>query len=168
MEHEKLRRLFSRLPEQNAFGEIYQALKQPVYTICFRILGSREGAEDVCHDLFVKLYTAPPDPSVRNISAWVFKMARNMAIDALRSRQMRMHEPLEEQTVSQLPDWDTRLDLERAINSLSLPEREVLTLHLNAGLTFSQIAGITGSSLPGAYRTYRRSLKKLRQMLNGG
>ena len=105
---------------------------------------------------------------MRNVTAWVFKMARNMAIDALRSRQLRLHEPLENLTVSEFPDWDTRLDLEQAIKTLSLPEREVLTLHLNAGLTFSQIAGITGNSLPSVYRTYRRSLKKLRNLLNGG
>lgn len=167
MDNQRLSQLFSRMPDREAFSQIYEILKQPVYTICLRILRNRETAEDVCQDVFVKLYTAPPDPSLRNLSAWVFRMTRNLAIDTLRNQQVRNSTPPEEE-ISVFPDWDTRLDLEAAISSLTLPEREVLTLHINAGLTFSQIAVITGSSLPSVYRTYRRSLKRLRNILIGG
>lgn len=168
MENQHLSGLFARMPDREAFSEIYMALKQPVFTICLRILRNREAAEDVCHDLFVKLYTTPPDPSLRNHRAWVFRMARNLAIDALRSQQLRGGGTPQEDELSFCPDWDTRLDLEAAIASLTLREREVLTLHINADLTFSQISGITGDSLPSTYRTYRRSLKRLRQIMNGG
>lgn len=168
MDNQQLTRLFARMPDREAFSEIYEILKQPVYTICLRILRNREAAEDVCHDLFVKLYLTPPEPSVHNLSAWVFRMARNLAIDALRRQQIRSADALQDDEGSFCPDWDTRLDLEAAIGSLTLREREVLTLHINAELTFSQIAAITGDSLPSVYRTYRRSLKRLRQILNGG
>ena len=66
-----LRDLFSRVHngDQEAFGHVYQQLSQPVYTICWRITQSKETAEDITHDVFVKLYSTPPDNSVRNIRA---------------------------------------------------------------------------------------------------
>lgn len=86
MNETNLRELFSRVHngDQEAFGRVYQELSKPVYTICWRITQSKETAEDITHDVFVKLYSTPPDNSVRNIRAWIFQMARNMSIDALR------------------------------------------------------------------------------------
>ena len=156
------------LRDRSGFSRVYEELKQPVYTVCLRILNNRELAEDVCHDVFLKLYHCPPDSSVLKPRAWVFRMARNLAIDALRQKDNQRREPLEEIQAAYTPDWDLRLDLEAALAALSVAEREAVTLHLNAELSFQEIAGITGTSLPSVYRTYRRGLKKLKVILNGG
>ena len=83
-----LQALFCRIAngDREAFSCVYQELKRPVYTICYRITGSKESAEDITHDVFVKLFMSPPAPSVQNIRAWIFRMARNLAIDALRKK----------------------------------------------------------------------------------
>ena len=70
--------------DKAAFTQIYNDLKTPVYTIILRIVQSVDVAEDVTQDVFVKLFTSPPDSSVRNPRAWIFRMARNLAIDVLR------------------------------------------------------------------------------------
>ena len=44
-----------RAGDENAFVCIYQTLKQPVYTICWRIVQVRETAEDLTQDIFLKL-----------------------------------------------------------------------------------------------------------------
>lgn len=67
-----------------------------------------------------------------------------------------------------LSQIDVRLDLDTAISMLSDCERQVVTLHLNAELTFLEISKIMGQSLPATYRTYRRALKMLRNTLEGG
>ena len=46
--------------DMDAFSEIYEELKIPVYTIIYRILYDRMLAEDVMQDIFVRLYKAPP------------------------------------------------------------------------------------------------------------
>lgn len=162
--------LFSRVRagDKDAFGEVYQALKQPVYTICRRIVLSPELAEDVTHDVFVKLYISPPEPSVNNPRAWVFRMARNLAIDALRKQKLADGKDGEVTQDDLYGRVDLRLDLETAISHLPRDQREILSLHLNGGLNFQDIAGITDLSLPSVYRRYRRALKTLRDELNGG
>lgn len=156
-----------RRGNRDAFVRVYQQLKQPVYTIVYRISQSRETAEDITHDVFVKLYTSPPDPSVQNLRAWIFRMARNLVIDTLRKGRPTM---MQEET---LPDdafakIHLRMDLESAIAILPENQREILALHLHADLGFREIGDIVGLSLPATYRLYRKALKQLRITLNGG
>lgn len=165
-----LRELFARIHDgdRESFACVYQALKQPVYTICYRITQSKETAEDITHDVFVKLYSAPPDASVKNIRAWIFQMARNLSIDALR-KKTRMAEQDEQSSVHDAYDHiHLRLDIETALGKLPRDEREILTLHLNADLNFREISNIVGLSLPATYRKYRKALKCIQAELNGG
>jgi len=47
-------------------------------------------------------------------------------------------------------------------------EREIVTLHLNFDMNFSEIAKITGLSMSASYRKYSKAVKALRKMLDGG
>ena len=165
-----LRELFDRIQngDQEAFACVYRELKQPVFTICYRITGSKEDAEDITHDAFVKLFRSPPDASVKNMRAWIFQMARNLSIDALRkkSRMTEQGEPI--CTEDTYPPIHLRMDLEAALRNLSREEREILTLHLNVDLSFKEISSIVGLSLPATYRKYRKALKHLQDELTGG
>lgn len=165
-----LRELFSRIQngDQEAFALVYQELSQPVYTICWRITQSRETAEDITHDVFVKLYSAPPDNSVQNIRAWIFRMARNQAIDALRNNARSAVQDQDFHAADSCDRIHLRMDLEAAFRKLPRAEREILSLHLNGQLNFREIAGIVNLSLPATYRKYRKALKNIQTELNGG
>lgn len=151
--------------DKNAFIKIYEEFKTPVFTIIFRIVKSKESAEDVTQDFFVKLYRSPPESKIINPRAWLFKAARNMAIDHLRSA--RSFDILDE-NLSYETDISVNIDIEKAILSLKREEREIVTLHLNCDLTFSEISNITGLSLPSVYRRYQKALKMLKEKLKGG
>ena len=170
MDNQKLTDTFIliRTGDTEAFAQFYEAYKKPVYTILWRIVSSKEMAEDLTQDLFVKLFTNPPAPSVKNLRAYVFKMARNLALNALRSNQYAEIENVQNRPVRDLSGIDLRLDLDSAIALLGDCERQVLALHLNADLSFLEISKIMDQSLPATYRTYKRALKMLRNTLDGG
>lgn len=157
---------FTRLQggDTDAFEYIYAELKDPVYTIAYRIVQSRELAEDVAQDVFVKLFDLPEGLAVKYPRAWIFQMTHNAAIDAL--RREKPTEDIDELSQS-LPagDIEGRLDMEKALAALPRVEREIVSLHLNAELTFSEIADITGLTLSSVYRRYRKSLKILKKLL---
>lgn len=154
--------------DKDSFAHLYNELKQPVFTIAYRIVQSREIAEDITQEVFVKLYISPPDSHIGNPRAWIFQSARNLSIDALRKKQSVNIDDV------QLTGDDTadrvilRLDVESAISKLPCMERQVLTLHLNGDLNFNSIAHIVELSLAATYRKYRRALKTLQNLLNGG
>ena len=166
MNEKELGMLFCSFREGNneAFSEIYNELKKPVFTIAYRITFVREIAEDITPELFLKLYTSPPDASVRNPRAWIFRMARNLAIDALRKKQCS---DIDEVTLSfdDTERINTGIDIEKALSSLSLSEREIVSLHIDGGLGFREIGKALGISLTSAYRKYKSALNKLRRML---
>ena len=165
-----LSEMFARIRngDHDAFAGVYQELKQPVYTICYRITQSKETAEDITHDVFIKLFHSPPDASVKNMRAWIFQMARNLAIDALRKQSRMAEQDVPRGMEDPYQCIHLRMDLEAALRKLSCDEREILTMHLNADLNFREISNIVGLSLPATYRKYRRALKSIQNELNGG
>lgn len=165
-----LKECFSRMQngDKEAFAQIYTMLKQPVFTIVRRILQNTELAEDVTQDIFVKLFVSPPDSSIRNLRAWIFQIARNLAIDTLRKQQRSESCQAEAFTEDEISSFIVRRDMESAICKLPWDEREILTLHINADLPFHEIAHIVGLSLPATYRKYRKAIKTLQKLLDGG
>jgi len=151
--------------DKDAFVKIYEEFKKPIFTVILRIVSSKESAEDITQDFFIKLYNKPPKEKIHNPRAWLFKVARNMAIDHLRS--MSYFETLDED-LNYESDIAVNIDLERAMQGLEREEREIVTLHLNCELTFSEISKITGLSLPSVYRRYQKALKSLKKQLQGG
>ncbi len=170
MQEADLKTLFTKIRcgDKDAFADVYCFTKQPVYTIIYRIVQNKETAEDLTHDLFLKLYLSPPEDSVRNYRAWIFQTAHNLAIDALRKKQCT---ELQEDLADSRDELDRLvqiLDIESAIAQLSCIEREIFSLHVNADLPFRQIAPIVGLSLPAVYRRYRKALHTLQKAYNGG
>lgn len=154
--------------DKEAFARIYHALKQPVFTIAFRIVQSKETAEDITQDVFVKLFVSPPESTVRNPRAWIFCMTRNLSLDALRKKSHANIDDMQLAVIDDVCDLAARLDIENAIGKLPRTEREILSLHLNGELHFREIASIVGLSVPAVYRKYRKALKTLREQLDGG
>lgn len=169
MNTKELQELFTIMQsgDKQAFCDIYSELKVPVFTIIYRIVKSKEIAEDVTQEVFVKLYASAMHIQAKNIRAYIFTMARNTAIDALR-KEIKNTESINCEDQIDKQSMELNLDIEDAINSLPLYEREILTLHLNVGLKFSEIAQTVNLSLPATYRRYKKALKTLKAILNGG
>src|SRR5690625_3196321 len=118
--------------------EIYEALKTPVYTIIYRILYDHMLAEDVMQDVFLRLYKNASSLHIKNPRAWIFQMARNLAIDYMRKR--KYHSPLSTATKQDHNTLEhsvsTKLDIESALQQLPRTDREMVNLHLNSDLLF--------------------------------
>ena len=170
MDKTQLNELFIKVQrgDKDAFTQLYHNLKQPVFTIIYRIVQNQTTAEDLTQDLFVKLFVSPPNATVKNPRAWIFQAAHNLAIDALRKTQHANIEDMDLACEERMNILIIKTDLERAIATLSPAEREILSLRANGGLGFSDIARITGLSLSAVYRSYRKTLKTLQTLLNGG
>jgi len=167
LKHPTLRSLLAKMREgdENAFNMVYEQLAKPVYVIAYRITQSSEQAEDITQEVFLKLFITPPDETVKNPRAWIFRIVHNLSVDAVRKP---VYDGLPED-LADTAETEKQILLQNAIdeamNTLTCDERRVLTLHINAELTFHEIAGITNRSLAAVFRCYQRALKKLRIQL---
>lgn len=155
---------------KDAFFIIYEELKTPIYTIIYRILYDPKMSEDVMQDIFLRIFETPPLPHIEKHRAWIFQMARNLALDCKRkvrenkelSDEMETSESLLENVVA------TRVDIESALRHLSLEDREIVTLRLNAALKFREIAEVVNKPLGTTLWRYQKAIGTLRLFLTGG
>jgi len=78
----------AREGRQSAFRELVDRYQRPVFSLVYRMVRDRELAEDLAQDSFIKVLNALDryDPSFK-FSSWIFKIAHNTALDALRRKQ---------------------------------------------------------------------------------
>ena len=118
--------------------------------------------EDVVQDALVLLVRQAVRPE--NMVAWLYQVVRNGAISTLRSAGRRTrHETavaLHAEPWFQ-PSESDRLDAEeatRALAGLPVQQRETIVFRLWGGLSFEQIAEVTGCSTSSAHRWYQQGL----------
>ncbi len=126
--------------------------------------------EDVVQEAFIKLARQKPIPL--QPMPWLYRVVRNRAISQGRSERRRQtHETRAAEKVSpwfQPPEDPCGLDAltaARALGELPVDQREAIVAHLWGGLTFEQIAEVSGSSAATVWRRYTAGLALLRQKL---
>lgn len=157
-----------------AFEELYDDLKTPIYTIVYRIIWDKTASEDIMQEVFVKLYLSPPKPSIKNPRAYIFQMARNLAID--NTRKHRQHISLDEMDntthqpsiAHQLSDnFHNKIDIENALKAIPAQECQIVTLHIIGELKFREIAEVMQIPLGTVLWKYQKALGKLKRIISG-
>src|SRR4051794_7149776 len=69
----------------SAFAELYERYHDPIYRFIRKYLRSDELSEDICQNVFIKFWEQREQPVIiREISAWLFTMAKRQALDFLK------------------------------------------------------------------------------------
>lgn len=164
--------LVARLRDGNAEAgrmlcEVYHP---PLMRFCFRYLGSREEAEDVVQEVFLKVLNNEARPA--NFRAWIYKITRNRCLDLLRARKRR-REDQDIDSVSRVDDdltgcltrlvrREQRAHLRRALAALPENHREVLHLRYAEDLSRIEIAEVLDLAEPVVKSRLYEGMVKLR------
>ncbi len=77
--------------DQNAFAELVYLFQDPVYNLCFRMLGESGEAEDATQETFLRVYkNLRRYDTTRPFKTWILSIASNHSIDRLRKRRMHL------------------------------------------------------------------------------
>lgn len=123
--------------------------KNKLYRFAFRLLGSSEEAKDVVQEVLIKVWNGREQMAeVENMEAWCMRIAKNLSLDRLRSRQRRatdsMEEGLEVKQDALTPHEHTELsESMQRVNELiaALPEKQRQVIHLRdvEGYSYQEI-----------------------------
>jgi len=163
--------------DRNALRIIYQDTSAKLFGICLRILRDRSQAEDVLQDVYVTVWrkAATFDPERASPITWMVAIARNRAIDRLRSSAVsRRMEPIEaaDAVSDPGPTAVERVELAQQRQRLAECLEELEARHAAAiraafldGATYEELA--TRANVPlGTMKSWiRRGLLKLRACL---
>lgn len=137
-----------------------------------RRLGGSVDASDVVQDTFLRIQKISADTEIRNLRAYVFRTAENVAIDHLRGQKSRSRyiadgdlPDTQDDRVSaeQAVDYRQRMaTLERAVAGLPHRQRQVFLMHKFDGLSHSQIAHELGISRSAVEKLVMKALATCR------
>ncbi len=156
-----------------AFEELVRRHQARVFTYLLQLVGDRELAHDLFQETFMHVIEVARKrryrPDARWLT-WVFRIARNVAIDEFRRQHHRHTYDLDEVEVAYEPEEhleqkELAAVLERCIAQLPPAQREVVYLRHHGRLTFKEIAEITGASINTVLGRMRYALKHLRRHL---
>jgi RNA polymerase sigma factor (sigma-70 family) len=160
--------------DRRAFEAIYRRYHQDLYRFCLAILGSPHDAQDALQGTMVRVLRALPGEKRQiKLKPWLYRIARNEAIDALRRRRERVEPEPEEAAPSEAQIAERAEDRERLRRLLAdleqLPERQrgALVMRELSGLSFEEIAETFETSPATARQTVYEARLGLRQMEAG-
>jgi RNA polymerase sigma-70 factor (ECF subfamily) len=155
-------------------------LRDPTFRY-LRTLGCPHSVtEEITQEAFLRLHGGLRDgPRVRDVRAWVFRVARNLWIDHQRERQRYSTSAQDEGASADVAQSDSGTDPEQRLLERErmlliesevrrLPELQRACLRLKAqGLRYHQIAAALGISMTRAVYCVRRAVKRIQRRFTG-
>ena len=159
--------------DRTAFDALVQRWQQPLARFLARVSGEAASVPDLCQEVFLKLYHAKARYQERGtFASWFYRIALNVARDALRKRARSpvlplSHEPLCPRRNGEANSQHRELT-ERVQDSLAqLPDllRLIIAWRLDAGRSFEEIARSTGVAASTWKSRYFKAMQLLRERL---
>ena len=162
--------------DRAAFSALYQATSAKLFGICLRVLNSRAEAEDALQEVYVKVWRNAGKYQSGGYSpmTWLITIARNHAIDRLRSRRAQGGSGMEEaEAIADAkpgPEALAVADSERGrlvecLDELPDDRASAVRLAYLHGETYADLAARFDVPLNTMRTWLRRSLQKLKECL---
>ena len=155
-----------------SFDELYRLYATDVLRVSYYYLGSREQAEDVTQDVFVRLIINHPDLEPGREKAWLLKVALNRCRDLWRGawfRKVVLGHPAFElfPAPDEIGATADRYTLVEAVNRLRPEFKEVVLLFYYQGFSVAEIAEMLGIAEGTVSSRLSRARTKLQEELKG-
>ena len=159
------------------FEALFDRHWESLCRVLYQLTADEAEAEDLALETFLQLYHHPP-ANLSNLSGWLYRVASNLGLNALRARKRRLHYETEAGDLAlqtARPEdpaisLEQRLERQRVQNILrSIKPRSAQILILrHSGLTYAEIAaalsiapGSVGTLLVRAEKEFERAFEKL-------
>lgn len=108
--------------DKQAFGTLYDRYATLLFSVVLSIVKKREEAEDVLQEVFLQIWNKAPsfDTTRENVYGWLTALARNRAIDRLRSRAYR---DTQQEVAETIPEATGLKDVETALDVMIVMEQ---------------------------------------------
>lgn len=163
------------MEETDWLSERFDAERSRLVTLAYRMLGSRDDAEDAVQESWMRL-TQAGHPAVGNLSGWLTTVVSRVCLDQLRSRRVHGHQPLDDDHLDQRGEAAAQAGPEQEVlvaesvglamlvvlDTLGPAERVAFVLHDMFAVPFEQIGTILERSPAAARQMASRARRRVR------
>ena len=159
-----------------AFEQIVNEFEKPLWNYLVRLSGSRDDAEDLIQDTFVKVYKhIKTIDSTKNIKSWIYTIATNTAYDYLRKKKREAQVELDEEhetnsdnssyySVTVEENMESK-DVAAAIERLDALYKGPILLYYKDGFSYEEIAEMLSIPINTLKTRLSRAKKQLASLL---
>lgn len=167
--------------DQKAFPLLLERHLSAVYKFAYRFLRDPQDAEDIAQETFIRAWKhLKTFDASRNFKTWIFTIAKNAALDFIKSKKplafsrlaendfeldalFALHLPTSETSESMVDQKILGADMKAMLQKLPPAYRTVLALRYNDNLKFREIAETLGEPIDTIKSRHRRGLLLLRK-----
>ena len=146
------------------FDKIYSDNYRLIFNVVLKMVHDSENTSDLVQEIFIELYqNLEKNRIIEYPRSWLCKVAVNRCIDYC--KKIHKHEKIE--LLSNLKDEENACEMDENQNVIRLAmaklkkEESLLAILYSEGLTYKEIAQITGIRFSSVGQTLSRTLKKL-------
>jgi RNA polymerase sigma-70 factor (ECF subfamily) len=147
-----------------------------VYRLAYRLTGNMHDAEDLTHDVFIRVFRSLDSYQPGTFEGWLHRITTNAFLDKMRRKQRIRFDALSDEAAARLPTpevgpeqyyTDTHFDddVQRALDALSADFRAAVVLCDIEGLSYEEIATTLGIKLGTVRSRIHRGRSQLREAL---
>jgi len=169
----------------HSFKVLFEKYQESIYNLCFRFVNSKEEAEDLCQDVFFKIYrVAQTFQHKSQLSTWIYRITVNFCLNHQRKRKRynwlslgnsedqikdasisNLHIPLKEQPDQFVEIKEREKIVQNAINTLPKNQRMALILQRYEGMSIQEVAGVLDCSVSSIQSRLARAKENLAKKL---
>lgn len=159
---------------QKAFAFLYDNYSQSLFGVINRIVNDQEESEDVLQNTFLKIWNNfdSYDDNKGRLYTWMLNIARNLAIDSVRSKQGKIKNKIQETSEyvyhkNNLYVEDSThetIGLKKIVDELKADQREIIDLAYYQGYTQEEVSKKLNMPLGTVKTKVRQALLTLRSL----
>ena len=164
--------------DQAAYALLVEHYRDYVFSLVLRLVKSREDAEEVAQDVFIKAYRSLPGfRGDARFSTWLYTIVQTTAITFLRKKKIETHsldvdhireraENTDSGLRTNIVEQKSRQDLvTRALALLPADDANILALFYKAEQSLEEVAGILGIEMNAAKVRLHRARARLKEKM---
>jgi RNA polymerase sigma-70 factor (ECF subfamily) len=165
--------------QQSSFAVLVERYQNFVFTIVLRYIKSREDAEEVSQDVFVKAYRSLADfKGASKFSTWLYTVATTTCLTYLRKNRLEVQSLDNEKvfavadnidsgaSANQIEGKNRAVMVNEAIKLLSPDDAQVITLFYKGEQTLDEISQIMGKEVNAVKVQLHRARARLKEKMN--
>jgi RNA polymerase sigma-70 factor, ECF subfamily len=156
--------------------EIVEQHSARVYRLAYRLTGNVHDAEDLTHDVFIRVFRSLHSYQPGTFEGWLHRITTNVFLDKMRRKQRIRFDALSDESAARLPTREVGPeqaydathfddDVQRALDALSPEFRAAVVLCDIEGLSYEEIAATLGVKLGTVRSRIHRGRAQLREAL---
>jgi RNA polymerase sigma factor (sigma-70 family) len=164
--------------DQQLYAILVERYQNYVFTIVLRYIKSREDAEEVAQDIFIKAYRSLADfKGASKFSTWLYTITTTTCITFLRKKKLEVHSLDNEKVFAAADNLDSGMSanqveqkskitmVNEAIRMLNPDDAEVITLFYKGEQTLEEIAQVLGKEVNAVKVQLHRARTRLKDKM---